>query len=102
MPTVAVGERVELGEAVMEPNRDFVSWIRFRVDPRDCVVEEHADRHRDFPMADSEIDLGGPVPSGPPPNIVEHVSVKALDAGLCEEIAAPARSPFLPARACVL
>ena len=42
MPSVSIWEGVYLGQAVMEAYSDFVRRIRFVLNPRLCIVEQHA------------------------------------------------------------
>lgn len=75
MPPIAVGERVDGNQAVMEANPIRVLWLRPALDPRTRVAHEIANRARNLRRFNADIRLSSSICSRLGPNVTEHGSV---------------------------
>ncbi len=86
--TVAVRERMDGHETVMEPHRDLVRRIGVVVDPVAGIVQGHGELDRDMGRVDPDIALGSGVVASPCPDIAEQLDVKLPDERVCEDVPA--------------
>src|SRR5580692_478211 len=75
---VAIRERMNLHQPVMEAHRDLVGRIRPVLDPRPGVVKQLAQRDGNLMEYNPEIAFAHPELAGPPPYVAEHPPVQIL------------------------
>src|SRR5580704_2074163 len=98
MAAVAIRERMNLHQPVMEAHRDLVGWIRPVLDPRPGVVKQLAQRDRNLMEHNPEIAFAHPELARPPPYVAEHPPVQILYEFLAQRITTAIERPVLRAR----
>ena len=86
--TVAVRERMDGDETVMEPYRDLVRRISLVLDPVAGIVQSRARFDWNTDRIDPKIALGPAKSTGPGPDIAKHPAVKLLDELSREDVSA--------------
>jgi len=72
---VAIRERMNLHQPVMEADRDLVRWICLVLDPRLGVVKQLAQGHGNLLERNPEIAFARPELASPPPYVAEQPPV---------------------------
>lgn len=76
---VAVAERVDGNETVVESHGDFIYGIRICIDPTFDVVNERAHSDGDLDGLDTDVRLALPVLPSPIPDLSEHRPVQVSE-----------------------
>ncbi len=79
VPPVAVGERMNLDNAVMEARSRLERLVSSMFCPESGIVEQHSQSHRYLDRIDSDIFLGQPERTGPPPYVSKKSPMQFAD-----------------------